>query len=291
MTAEYFGTGSKIPRGRGMAQKSLDLIEEMRARIQPVQPVTGRGVAYILFIANLILSMAKSETAKVYRLLTLARERGIIPPEWIVDEHGHRERAATWDDPDEYTDCVISGYRRNHWLQQPVRVLLASEKGTVRGLLLPVIEFYGVDFQPMGGFGSFNKTNNIAQDDDGRPLIMLYVGDHDPSGMWMSERDLPDRISGYGGDHVTIKRIALKQGDLSSLPSFPRVRQERYKWHVENYGDRCWEIDAMNPNDLRDRVEQEIVSLIEPTAWERCKVVERAQRDTLREALEGWSGE
>jgi hypothetical protein len=238
--------------------------------------------------------MAKSETAKVYRLLTIAREEGTIPPEWIVDEHGHRERAATWADPEEYSRVVFQGYRRNRWTLQPVRVLIVSEKGTVRGLLRPVLDAYGVDFQPMGGFGSFNKANDIAQDYDGRPLIVLYVGDHDPSGMWMSERDLPERFSRYGGDHVVLKRIALTQEHLADLPSFPasdKRKDPRYKWYVANYGDRCWELDALDPNELRTRVEEEIVKHIEPTAWERCEVVERAERDSLRYVLKRWSGE
>jgi hypothetical protein len=161
----------------------------------------------------------------------------------------------------------------------------------VRGLLLPVLEAYGVDFQPMGGFGSFNKANDIAQDNDGRPLIVLYVGDYDPSGMWMSERDLPERIARYGGDHVTVKRIALKRSDLLHLPSFPasdKRKDPRYKWFLENYGTRCWEIDAMNPNTLRNRVKRAIISLIEPTAWQRCKAVERAERDSLATVLRTW---
>ena len=126
--SEYFDTGSKTLRqGRGMAQKSLDLIEVMRRIAKKANPITGRGIGYKLFIASLIAAMA--EMPKVYRLLTQARERGMIPPEWIVDEHGHRERAATWDNPDEFSNAAARQYRRNHWSQQPVRVLLASEKG------------------------------------------------------------------------------------------------------------------------------------------------------------------
>jgi hypothetical protein len=49
----------------------------------------------------------------------------------------------------------------------------------------------------------------VAQDDDGRPLIILYVGDYDPSGMWMSERDIPERIARYGGEHIEVRRIAI----------------------------------------------------------------------------------
>ena len=54
----------------------------------------------------------------------------------------------------------------------------------------------------MHGFSSATIVHDISQDDDGRPLIMLYVGDFDPSGMFMSEVDLPKRFAEYGGDHI-----------------------------------------------------------------------------------------
>ena len=86
---EYFETGSK--KGRGMAQRSLDLIEAMHAVAEAAQPITGRGVGYKLFTAGLIPSMARTEMQRVYRLLKEAREQGIIPWEWIVDEtRAHR---------------------------------------------------------------------------------------------------------------------------------------------------------------------------------------------------------
>ena len=44
----------------------------------------------------------------------------------------------------------------------------------------------------MHGFSSATTVHDIAEDDDGRDLIVLYVGDFDPSGMFMSEEDLPD---------------------------------------------------------------------------------------------------
>ena len=84
--AEYFETGSKKPRGRGMAQKSLDLVQAMVEIAEAVQPVTGRGIGYKLFTAGLIPSMSTLEMQRVYRLLKGARERGQIPWEWVVDE-------------------------------------------------------------------------------------------------------------------------------------------------------------------------------------------------------------
>jgi hypothetical protein len=72
---EYFETGMK--KGRGMARKSLDLIEAMYTMAEAAQPITGRGIGYKLFTAGLIPSMANSEMQKVYRLLRIAREQGI----------------------------------------------------------------------------------------------------------------------------------------------------------------------------------------------------------------------
>src|SRR5262249_41099024 len=178
---DYSETCSK--KGRGMAQRSLDLIEAIRVVTEAAQPITGRGVGYKLFTKGLIASMARSEMQRVYRLLKEARERGIIPWEWIVDETRAIERVPTWDDPEDYARCVAQSYRRDFWNQQPHRVQVWSEKGTVRGVLQPVLDHYAVGFLPVHGFNSATNAYNAAQDNDGRDLIVLYVGDYDPSGM------------------------------------------------------------------------------------------------------------
>jgi hypothetical protein len=268
----------------------------MYAIAEAAHPITGRGVGYKLFTAGLIASM--SDMKKVYRLLKEAREEGIIPWDWIVDEGRQLEKVSAWQDPEQYTRCVINGYRRDYWNQQPRRVEVWSEKGTVRGVLQPALDEYGVGFRVFHGFTSATEINNIAQDDDGRPLTALYVGDWDPSGMWMSERDLPERLERYDAQHVRLERVALTRDQLVGLPSFPASDKgpkedghggdPRYKWFVENFGDRCWELDALDPNDLRACVEAEILKCIEPEAWRRCKTVESAERESLRAFLTGW---
>jgi hypothetical protein len=130
MTSEYFQTGMK--KGRGRAQKSLDLIEAMYSAAEAAQPITGRGIGYKLFTAGLIPSMSRNDMQRVYRLLKEAREQGQIPWEWIVDETRSLERTSTWDNPAHYARCVAQSYRRDFWNQQPVRVEVWSEKGTAR---------------------------------------------------------------------------------------------------------------------------------------------------------------
>jgi hypothetical protein len=55
-------------------------------------------------------------------------------------------------------------------------------------------------------------------DDDGRPLHVLYVGDYDPSGMNMSESDLPKRFAGYDDGRAI---------GLTGLHVQPRCREGR----------------------------------------------------------------
>jgi hypothetical protein len=282
---------------RGMAQRSLELIEAMYAIAKAAQPLTGRGVGYKLFAQALIASMEKKEMQRVYRLLKEAREQEHIPWHWIVDETRSIERVPTWANPAAFVRCVAISYRRDFWAQQPVRVQCWSEKGTVRGVCAPVLDELGVGFLPVHGFNSATAVHEAAEDDDGRELIILYVGDFDPSGMYMSEVDLPNRLSKYGGAHITVKRIALTREQCVSkrgrelLPSFPasdKKKDPRYKWFVQNYGKRCWELDALDPNDLRDCVQKAIVELIEPVAWKRCEVVNRAERESLQTILQKW---
>jgi hypothetical protein len=282
---------TRLKKVRGMSKASLDLTATMYDVAKKTQPNTGRGIGYQLFVLSKTPSMGTNDMQRVYRLLKIAHEQGKIPWEWIVDETREEERVGTWDDPTQYARCVTRGYRCDFWNQQKYRVLVVSEKGTVRGVLAPVLDEYAVGFRVMHGFTSATTVHDLAEDDDGRPLIILYVGDYDPSGLFMSEVDLPKRFAEYGGKHIKLKRIALTPKQLAGLPSFPasdKRKDPRYKWFVANHGKRCWEIDAMNPNDLREIVKREIVKLIDPVEWERCKLVNEAERESLETVMSKW---
>lgn len=292
MTGEYFQTSTK--KGRGRAKRSLDMIKAMYEIAEDAQPITERGVGYKLFSLGFIPSMSKMQS--VYRLLKEAREEGTVPWEWIVDETRELEQVSSWHNPDAFVRCVARSYRRDFWQQQPTRVEVWSEKGTVRGMLQPVLDEYGVGFRVMHGFGSATIINDVAQYDDSRPLIILYIGDFDPSGLWMSERDIPERLKRYGGDHISIRRIALLHEDCMALGERPafnvadKRKDPRAPWFRRTFGQLCWELDAMDPNDLRARVEAEINEHIEPEAWERCRIVNEAEQQSLRHFLDRWGG-
>jgi len=283
--------------GRGKSRRSLDLIDAAARILHEIKPASIRAVCYRLFVEGLIPSMDKTHTNTVSRHLVWAREQGRVSWEWIVDENREAERVQTWNDPKEIIRAAVRGYRKDYWSTQPEHVEVWSEKGTVRGTLAPVLNKYGITFRVMHGYGSATALHDIAEETENNDklLTVIYVGDWDPSGLHMSEIDLPRRIERYNGI-ANINRIAIGNCDVgrrTELPSFKaatKTKDPRHTWYVENYGIRCWELDALSPVTLRERVEAEILSLLDTDAWNRSVEVETAEIESMTNFFKGWPG-
>jgi hypothetical protein len=179
-----------------------------------------------------------------------------------------------------------------------------------------VLDHYGVTFRVMHGYASTTAVHDVVAEQmaDGRPLVVLYVGDWDPSGLHMSEVDLPGRLMRYRPIDVErasdgrraqaywleqrraldLTRIALTAEDVADprLPSFPadsKRTDPRWGWYRQHYGRRCRELDALDPRVLRERVQQAIGSKIENrAAWARCTRAQETERESLSAVLTAW---
>jgi hypothetical protein len=303
--------------GRGRARKTIELIEASTEILHEIQPCSVRAICYRLFTLGLISSMAKGETNKVGRVLVEARERREIPFDWIVDETRQREQVATWDDPVEFGEAITSQYRKHKWVAQPTRIEVWSEKSTVRGTLAPVLEEFEVAFVSVHGFTSCTAVQDLVRERlrDPKPLVVLYVGDWDPSGLHMSEVDIPGRTERYtraewsvrhagnGNRHdglaadvadLDIRRIALTAEDIADpdLPSFgaeTKAKDPRHAWFTRRYGQRCWELDAMSPNVLRGRVADAIRAEIDQPVWDRYVRAEELELESIVKGVRAWN--
>ncbi len=241
--------------------------------------------------------MATNETARVSRVMTDMRETGALDWTLIVDGSRAVDRVTTWRDPSSIIHAAVAGYRRNYWQDQPNLVEVWSEKSTVQGVLAPVLDEFGVTFRVMKGFGSFTAVRQAADDSlkiaDGQQGIVLYLGDRDPSGMYMSEVDLPARLARYESEWQ-FSRIAVLATDTAGLPFFDvttKAGDNRAAWFVKRYGNRCYELDALDPNDLRERVQEQIVTSLDLLAWERAKEVEQAEVASMRSFHRAWNAQ
>lgn len=73
-------------------------------------------------------------------------------------------------------------------------------------------------------------------------------------------------------------------------PLWPNLRSvvsilKCFRWYRERHGSRCWELDALSPVVLRERVEQAIVERLDLAGWKRAEVIEHAERDSLTSIL------
>jgi hypothetical protein len=316
MVRELGGDNMPGRRGRGRSQETKDMIEIMVEIAEQIQPCSVRALAYQLFNRKLITSMSDTkQTAKVSRLCVIAREEGSLPWEWIVDANRQESGVPTWDNPVAYAGFVQCFYTKNKWEGQPKHVGVWSEKGTVEGTLRPVLDRHEVPFQVFHGWSGATPIRVAAQEAlwRGKPTVILYVGDYDPSGMGMSELDLPRRIARYASDdpsqdltieearevleslQIEIRRIALTKehtemlGEATRFPASDKKDDPRYEWFVKNYGEWCWELDAMDPNDLRDCVEEAIRAELDLEAWDRYVHVEQAEKQMIIATCRSWT--
>src|SRR5436309_1052782 len=110
--------------GRGRAAKTDRLIDEMIEIARTEQPCSVRAIAYRLFNKKLITSMSNKDgqVAKVSRLSVIAREEGLLPWEWIVDDTRKPQIPSAWDDPTDFLRLKAWLYTKNKWNVQPTHV-------------------------------------------------------------------------------------------------------------------------------------------------------------------------
>jgi hypothetical protein len=280
---------------RGKTQKSLDLIEACRAILREIQPASVRAVCYQLFVRQLIESMAKNCTNRVSEQIVYARKQRIIPWPWIVDDTRKVHRPVSWRDAGEYVETMLTYYRRERWQDQPIHVEVWSEKSTVSGTLAPVLEKYGVPWNYIHGYTSWTNSHDAAREFRRlkKPCVILYVGDHDPSGKHMSDVDIPERFA-WEGVTMALRRLAILEPRARALqlPSFPasdKRSDSRYQWFLDHHGDTCWELDALSPAVLRETVQLAIEEYIDWDAWKRAEEVEAAEKRSMDDFLATWN--
>jgi hypothetical protein len=288
--------------GRGEHPETTALIDASKAILAREQPTTVRRVVYELFNQKLITGTDKGAENKVSRLLTIGRNDGRIPWEWIVDEHRRPERVLTFRDPAEAVRFIREDYRKDYWPAQPKMVKVWSEKSTVSGILAPILSEYQVEFLAVHGNNSTSRIREaaVAQQHDGRPWVVIYVGDWDPSGCYMSEVDAPQRLQKYGAT-IELKRVALLASDVRKLHQHNFDVDDKRRaaiakhgaekvgkkgidnnkpWFMKRYGRACMELDAMNSRVLRGRVEAAIREHIDLPAWEQMLQIEKVEVDS-----------
>lgn len=217
-----------------------------------------------------------SEYQKLSAATAEARRQGWFPS--FIDRTSEVHVPTAWDSPRELIEAARAQYRRDRTEGQEYCVWLVVEKA---GLLAQLDVWFGKLGLPMAALSGYASQTDIdviadAVRDDGRRAVLLYAGDHDPSGEDIL-RDFVERSDCW--DEVERVALTAEQVERYRLPAMPgKASDVRAGRFVAQHGRLIQvEVDALDPNDLRDLFRAAMDAYWDQSAYD--VVIERENRE------------
>lgn len=269
-----------------------------------------RQLYYQLVSRNLVANTERSYK-NIGVLVSDARMAGIIDWDMINDRGRVCVKNPHWEGPKDFLDSVAPQFRLDLWEGQPNYVEVMVEKQALEGVLVPVCRKYDVPFTANKGYSSssalYEASKRFLKKAQSRPgydggLHVIYLGDHDPSGIDMS-RDVEDRLDvfvktsqnrcGEIGPReipaVEVHRVALNMDQIKRMnpPENPaKLTDSRSGSYIRRFGNSSWELDAIEPSKLARLVSTSIEGLLDMDLFrERWK-----KQDEVRNLLIKFGG-
>ena len=185
---------------------------------------------------------------------------------------------------------------------QPYRLVMVGEKSSLRPVLDPIAVRYQADLYLPTGEISDTQIYQMASDGahDGRPMVVFYFADCDPSGWQMSisvSRKMQALIALEFGDlDVEVHRVALTPEQVREygLPSTPLKDTEKRadKWAAA-MGVQQTEIDALaslQPDVLTTLARNAIAPFYDNTLPRRVRAAAEQWQADAQQAITDQSG-
>ena len=165
-------------------------------------------------------------------------------------------------------------YRVDKWAEQPCYVEVWVEKDALRQVVGKACGPLDVDYFPCKGYSSVTELHSAAlrfQRRADRECHIIYLGDHDPSGLDMT-RNVTAAMALYGAS-VQVDRVALNFDQVQEFnppPNSAKETDSRYKKYCAKYGESCWELDALKPEILESVIQDAIRGLMDAGLFDKA---------------------
>lgn len=249
--------------------------------------VTLRQLHY-QFVARGIMP----NTDKTYKAITEAmrqgRLEGLVDWDWIEDRTRKLRSWPRWSDPAHILDACAEQFHVDFWKNQRCRVEVWIEKDALLGVIEMTCKAWDCPFFSCRGYPSVSELHEAAKrikryNESGQSMKIIYCGDHDPSGLNM-DSNLKRMLKDFGAD-FQFERIALNMEQIERFkpPANPvKETDSRAGKYCRLFGDKCWELDALSPQDLDSIVEQAIIECIDDMDdFEARRAEDEAGREQL----------
>jgi hypothetical protein len=282
-----------------MRADSFALVEKCNAIIADYTSqglrLTLRQLYYQLVAANIIPNKTESYD-KLGDVIGQARLGGLI--DWLAVEDRTRnlKNSSHWSDPSNIIDACERSYQLDRWRDQEYRVEVWVEKEALAGVVDQIVSPLDVPYMACRGYMSLSEMWEASQRllrhcQNGQKILILHLGDHDPSGIDMS-RDIEDRLNMFGCGELEFKRIALNMPQVRQFrppPNPAKTTDARFKKYQEEFGEESWELDALKPTTLRKLITEEVMKVRDEKKWKKMLESEENDKVLLKNVSERWS--
>lgn len=252
--------------------------------------LTLRQLYYQLVSKDLIENSLRSYN-KIGNIVNKGRLSGLIDWAMIEDRVRIPVERSHWDSPKEIIKSAAHNFYKPHWNNQDYYVEVWCEKDAISNIIQPICRKWDVTFMANRGYSSQSAMYEASQRlywkmQDGKSTRIIYLGDHDPSGIDMT-RDIDDRLGVFlysGTPYGDVERIALNMDQIDELnpPENPaKMTDSRFETYHLEYGTSSWELDALEPKVLEGLVEHQILEYIDKDKWDMVETEQDMEQKKL----------
>ncbi len=256
--------------------------------------ITLRQLYYRLVAKGLVNDMKHYK--RVVAAMTSARWANIVDMEAFID----RERSMygyTEADEKDVTEEIENGktqvgawmhaYSLNRWWNQDNFVEVWIEKKALQGVFEGPCQSARVGLAPCKGYPSItflhDASKRFKEARHGKKIIILYFGDHDPSGDNIPV-SIEDNLRKLGVE-VVLKRIALTTEQIESM-GLPGVPPKATDSRTANWdGHTAVECDAIEPHTLTKMCKGAIAEYFDKALLAELRDQESKEKAQYRKAL------
>jgi hypothetical protein len=146
---------------------------------------------------------------------------GLLDWDAITDRTRFVRREPHWRDPADIVDSCARQFAIDKWDRQPQYIECWIEKDALIGVIEGVCKESDVPYFACRGYASISeiwRAGNgrfLSKLQNEKQCTILYLGDHDPSGIDMAH-DIRKRVNMFAGgtDAITIERLALNMDQI-----------------------------------------------------------------------------
>jgi hypothetical protein len=279
----------------GSNRVKLDLIQDIIKEYRDNRLVlTLRQVHYQLVSKNLIENNDK-EYRSLSNLLANARLAGVIDWNSIVDRNRESRIPYYENDITDSIERTLRCYRLDRMKNQDVYIEVMIEKMAIYEIVKQVTDAYSITLTGNKGNCSvtvlYDCANRLKKAcAEGKYCIILYIGDHDPSGLMMID-SICNQLSLMCVPNFEFRPIALTQEQALqyNLPVNPvKMSDKNSPNYIEKYGKAAWECDALPTKVMQDILRMEILSCIDCDKYQDMLDQEENEKKELSEIIKSW---